>query len=162
MPWDSRVDVWSSGCVIAELILGVTPFHGESVPRVLASQVALCGPMPWPMIQWSPALSALFFTNDRQVYEVDPAGQQLGVYLLAPAPNASLGVLLRAAMGGAAGETIVDLALSCLTLDPNERIGAQETMQHASMAAVAWADVHDDSAHISNLILSSPALQIYL
>ena len=166
MLWASTIDTWSCGCVIAELILGTAPFQGESVPQVLSSQVALCGPMPWHMINSSPELSAMYFTAQHQVYEVDPIGMPLGVYLLSAAPNASLNTLLQNAMDAreeqAMGESILDLVLRCLTLDPLERIGAQETIQHAGMLAVAWADVHDDSAAVMNLILSNTALEGYM
>ena len=39
VPWDSRVDIWSMGCLLSELILGAPIFFAQSVETVLASQV---------------------------------------------------------------------------------------------------------------------------
>ena len=44
MVWDSRVDIWSVGCVLAEVIHGAPIFYAPSVETVLACQVAALGP----------------------------------------------------------------------------------------------------------------------
>ena len=44
--WDGKVDMWSFGCLLAELVLASPIFHASTVEAVLASHVAVCGPMP--------------------------------------------------------------------------------------------------------------------
>jgi serine/threonine protein kinase len=37
--WDGKIDLWSFGCLLAELVLGAPVFHAPSVESVLASHV---------------------------------------------------------------------------------------------------------------------------
>ena len=36
--FDEKIDMWSLGCLLAEMLLGFPLFHGASVPKVLAAQ----------------------------------------------------------------------------------------------------------------------------
>jgi len=63
-PCDSRLDVWSLGCVIAELALGCPLLPGESEYNQLRRTCRLCGPPPSHMLDRSKR-AARFFVRCR-------------------------------------------------------------------------------------------------
>merc|ERR1712060_501182 len=46
LPYDQKIDVWSVGCVIAELWTGSVLFQGDSTHSLLARLVGICGGLP--------------------------------------------------------------------------------------------------------------------
>lgn len=71
LPWDEKVDVWSLGCVLVELVVGRPIFYGPAVEYVLAAQTAVLGDIPDRMMRAS-SLTRMYYTPDRQLYTVDP------------------------------------------------------------------------------------------
>jgi len=136
--WGPKIDVWSLGCVLAELLLGYCPFQFTSSALVLAAQKATMGPFPGWMLDAHP-IAQMFFTASSCVYEVDPPRMPPGTYLLRSTPDASLSSLLRArvnaAIFGEALPGVTSFLESLLTIDPNERPSATGAVQHAWLAA---------------------------
>lgn len=71
VPWGDKVDVWSLGCVLVELIVGRPIFYGPSVEFVLAAQAAVLGDIPDKLLRAS-SLLRTYYTPDRQLFTVDP------------------------------------------------------------------------------------------
>lgn len=46
LPYGQLIDVWSLGCILAEVLLGATLFNNHSVHSLLANQISLCGHLP--------------------------------------------------------------------------------------------------------------------
>ena len=43
-PWDQKVDIWSLGCILAELWTETVLFDNDSIPTVLGMQHSIVGP----------------------------------------------------------------------------------------------------------------------
>ena len=68
LAYGPKIDVWSLGCVLAELLTGAVLFPNESQQSILARIAALRGPFPPAMLD-AGAESHKFFTADGRVYE---------------------------------------------------------------------------------------------
>jgi len=137
-PWDAKVDIWSLGCVLAEVLLGYCLFQFPTCELVLAAQKAARGAFPRHMLEAHP-IAQMFFSESGCVYEVDPRGMAAGVYLLRSSPNAPLSSMLSArinpALFGEAPPGVTSFLEALLTIDPDERLSAADAIQHEWMAA---------------------------
>ena len=136
LPWDGKVDVWSLGCILAEVVVGEPLFRHNHIEAVLAAHNAIIGPIPEWMIMHTPALSALFFTAEGRHYQIDPTDLPKGAYLLEPRTDVGIrGLLAEAAEAGGYGDmtSFIEFVTSLLTIDPSMRPTAAEAMQHPWM-----------------------------
>jgi serine/threonine protein kinase len=133
MEWDGKVDLWSLGAMLLELVVGAPIFFAPSVAQVLASIVAVAGPIPPAMLRvcTSTGLSSIFFTPKGELYEVDPPTFQ-GVVILQPKSNVSIAHLLK----DTDSMPLVDFTSSLLTMDPTKRIGAADALKHPFISSV--------------------------
>lgn len=116
--YDEAVDMWSAGCVLAELLAGAPLFRGTTELECLASVARLCGaPSPARM----PSASSL------------PLLRLAAAALAAvpdPPPHALRARLLAA---GVAAEA-ADLVGALLVLDPARRLRAADALRHPWLA----------------------------
>jgi dual specificity tyrosine-phosphorylation-regulated kinase 2/3/4 len=68
LPYDGRIDIWSLGCVVAEMFTGEVTFQNDSVVSMLSRIEAICGPFPRHMIAQG-RQSARFFTKCGLLFE---------------------------------------------------------------------------------------------
>lgn len=68
LPYDGKIDVWSLGCVIAEMFTGQVTFQNDSVVSMIARIEAICGAFPRHMIEEG-RQSGQFFTPTGLLYE---------------------------------------------------------------------------------------------
>jgi len=134
MPWDEKTDLWSLGCVLAEMIIGQPIFRCDSVEGVLAAIIAVIGAIPSHILEHSPELAGMFLTSTGRAYEIDPPGLAEGAYFLEPLPNKQLCTLiLEAAMPSLFGDELegfISHLLSMLSIDPQARPTAAEAAKH--------------------------------
>lgn len=70
LPYDQKVDIWSVGCIVAELWTGFVLFQNETVQSLLARIVGIIGPLPdWMMSQGKYVHQ--YFTRDKEQLYVD-------------------------------------------------------------------------------------------
>jgi len=114
--YDSASDMWSVGCVLAELLLKRTLFHGEGERQHLNSVIELLGPPDetlfsrlshFKSLQWSKTVSVI------------PGG----IRCMIPSSTVSSG-------GGFLTLTGMDLLSRMLCWDPTLRISAAESLDH--------------------------------
>jgi serine/threonine protein kinase len=74
LPYDGRIDIWSLGCVVAEMFTGEVTFQNDSIVSMLSRIEALCGPFPRHMIAQG-RQSSNFFTECGLLYEKVSSGQ---------------------------------------------------------------------------------------
>eukprot|EP00656_Telonema_subtile_P050845 TRINITY_DN6692_c0_g1_i6.p1 TRINITY_DN6692_c0_g1~~TRINITY_DN6692_c0_g1_i6.p1 ORF type:complete len:615 (-),score=153.96 TRINITY_DN6692_c0_g1_i6:314-2158(-) len=63
-----RVDIWSLGCIVAELWTGLVLFQSDSIPALLARIVSVLGPIPMEMIDDGRYVDR-YLTRNQTVYE---------------------------------------------------------------------------------------------
>ena len=68
LPYDGKIDIWSLGCVIAEMYSGQVTFQNDSVVSMLARIEAICGAFPQHMIEEG-RQNGQFFTPTGLLYE---------------------------------------------------------------------------------------------
>ena len=125
LPWDAKIDMWSLGCLLVELMLGYPLFHGSSVAAVLAAQQAVLGPHPDKILEQSPRETArMYFAPNGVLYVVDPHHRPPGAYELVPT-RTSLEALLNCH-----DEKLLDFLTQLLTYDAAERPSAKQALQH--------------------------------
>ena len=124
-----KVDVWSLGCVLAELLYGSPLFHGATIEAVLAAQQAALGCVPRAMLLGDPETARMYFTPTGRLYSVDPMGQPRGVYSLRSTSPKPLGELL-----GVSDPEFISFLTGLLRLDPAERLSVAEALAHPWVA----------------------------
>lgn len=68
LPYTGKIDIWSLGCVIAEMYTGQVTFQNDSVVTMLSRIEAICGAFPRHMIE-NGRQSGQFFTPTGLLYE---------------------------------------------------------------------------------------------
>ena len=87
IPYTTAIDMWSLGCLLAELVLGHPIFQGSSVAAVLAAQQAVLGPHPDSLLRRaSPDTLRMYFSPSGSLYTLDPHGKPQGAYEIIPNP----------------------------------------------------------------------------
>ena len=119
LPYDGRIDVWSLGCILAELYSGHVLFQNDSLATLLARCVGILGRMPARLLQARHARK--YFTRAGELYERDDEGR---AYLL----RSKRGPLRCRLRGADAGFCAFVEAL--LALDPDARPTAAQALQH--------------------------------
>ena len=68
LPYNGKIDIWSLGCVIAEMYTGQVTFQNDSIVSMLSRIEAICGSFPRDMIE-NGRQSGQFFTQSGLLYE---------------------------------------------------------------------------------------------
>ncbi len=68
LPYDGKIDMWSLGCVVAEMYTGEVTFQNDSELSMLSRIEAICGPFPRHMIA-NGRHSHRIFTDSGLIYE---------------------------------------------------------------------------------------------
>jgi serine/threonine protein kinase len=68
LPYDGRIDIWSLGCVVAEMYTGEVTFQNDSIVSMLSRIEAICGAFPYHMIVQG-RQSENFFTKRGLLFE---------------------------------------------------------------------------------------------
>ena len=78
LPYGPNIDVWSLGCVLAELWTGDVLFHNTSLPTMLARIIGVVGELPAYMME-DGKYSAKYFTRSGYLYEERPCSSSRAV-----------------------------------------------------------------------------------
>jgi serine/threonine protein kinase len=68
LPYDGKIDIWSLGCVVAEMFTGEVTFQNDSIVSMLCRIEAICGAFPRHMVAQG-RQSNRFFTKSGLLYE---------------------------------------------------------------------------------------------
>eukprot|EP00977_Amphora_coffeiformis_P011182 scaffold2671_cov167-Amphora_coffeaeformis.AAC.20 len=68
LPYDGRIDIWSLGCVVAEMYTGEVTFQNDSIVSMLSRIEAICGTFPRHMIAQG-RQSGRFFAKSGLLFE---------------------------------------------------------------------------------------------
>jgi serine/threonine protein kinase len=86
LPYDGKIDVWSLGCVVAEMFTGDVTFQNDSIVSMLSRIEAFRGSFPRHMIAQGRECGR-FFTKSGLLYEVVGQSDEEGPSITPPAPD---------------------------------------------------------------------------
>jgi serine/threonine protein kinase len=66
--YDYKIDIWSLGCILAEMLTSYVLFQNDSIQGLLARVVGIIGPIP-EMLMKSGKLVGNFFTKEGLIYQ---------------------------------------------------------------------------------------------
>ncbi|CAL4901204.1 unnamed protein product [Urochloa decumbens] len=127
MPYDQKIDIWSLGCILAELYTGEVLFPNESVPIILARMIGTIGPIDMEMLA-SGQETQKYFTDEYDLFHKNEETDQLE-YLIPE--KSSLRRHLQCP-----DKKFVDFLSYLLQINPRKRPTATEALQHRWLSVV--------------------------
>lgn len=120
LPYDQKIDLWSLGAILAELLTGYVLFQNESVPSMLARIVGILGPFPEDLLARG-RHSHKYFLGDGNLYERERSGSTV---LLQPKVSP-----LRSRLH-TDDDLFISFVGSLLCLHPDARPTAEQALLH--------------------------------
>jgi len=123
-PYTPKVDLWSLGCILMELLTNRLLFDNRSVQSLLASHIALLGHMPERLLA-DGQLSEYYFQPGKEQTLV---GKHDGRICRLRPTQTSLSALCE--RHGCTDPQFADFIKMLLVLDPQKRVSAKEALKH--------------------------------
>ncbi|KAG2626906.1 hypothetical protein PVAP13_3KG484642 [Panicum virgatum] len=127
LPYDQKIDIWSLGCILAELYTGEVLFPNESIPIILARMIGTIGPIDMEMLALGQETEK-YFTDDYDLFHKNEETGQLE-YLIPE--KSSLRRHLQCP-----DKKFVDFLSYLLQINPRKRPTAIEALQHRWLSVV--------------------------
>eukprot|EP00897_Mesotaenium_endlicherianum_P006178 jgi/Mesen1/5589/ME000281S04648 len=121
LPYGQQIDIWSLGCILAELCSGQVLFQNDSLATLLARVVGILGPFD-PQLLARGRETTKFFTKSRVLYQRNAETDQLE-YLIPKKTS----LKHRLPMGDAG---FVEFVQYLLQVDPDKRPSASDALRH--------------------------------
>ncbi|KAG6418451.1 hypothetical protein SASPL_120655 [Salvia splendens] len=121
LPYDQKIDLWSVGCILAELHSGEVLFPNEAVVTLLARIIGILGPIDMEMLQNGQETNK-YFTDDHELYCLNEETNELE--LIVP-EESSLEHHLQIS-----DSIFSDFLKYLLEINPARRPTAREALQH--------------------------------
>ncbi|KAJ0264326.1 hypothetical protein HA466_0026980 [Hirschfeldia incana] len=121
LPYDKKIDIWSLGCILAELCSGNVLFQNDSPATLLARVIGIIGSIDQQMLAKGPD-TCKYFTKNHLLYERNQESNNLE-YLI---PKKS-SLRRRLPMGD---QGFIDFVAHLLQVDPKKRPSASEALKH--------------------------------
>ncbi|ESQ27841.1 hypothetical protein EUTSA_v100180431mg, partial [Eutrema salsugineum] len=121
LPYDKKIDVWSLGCILAELCTGNVLFQNDSPASLLARVMGIIGSIDQEMLTKGRD-SHKYFTKNRMLYERNQESSRLE-YLIPKRTS----LRHRLPMGD---QGFTDFVAHLLEINPKKRPSASEALKH--------------------------------
>ncbi|XP_055959944.1 uncharacterized protein LOC126660761 isoform X2 [Mercurialis annua] len=121
LPYDQKIDLWSLGCILAELCSGEVLFPNDAVVMILARMIGIVGPIESEMLMRGQDTHK-YFTKEYDLYYENEETNQLE-YIIPE--ESSLEHHLQTS-----DVEFIDFVKSLLTINPVSRPTASEALQH--------------------------------
>ncbi|XP_022766845.1 uncharacterized protein LOC111311588 isoform X2 [Durio zibethinus] len=121
LPYDKKIDVWSLGCILAELCTGNVLFQNDSPSTLLARVIGIIGPIKQDMLAKGRD-TYKYFTKNHMLYERNQETNRLE-YLIPKKTS----LRHRLPMGD---QGFIDFVAHLLEVNPKKRPSAAEALKH--------------------------------
>ncbi|KAE8678348.1 hypothetical protein F3Y22_tig00111427pilonHSYRG00556 [Hibiscus syriacus] len=121
LPYDKKIDIWSLGCILAELCTGNVLFQNDSPATLLARVIGIIGPIKQDMLAKGRD-AYKYFTKNHMLYERNQETNRLE-YLIPKKTS----LRHRLPMGD---QGFVDFVAHLLEVNPKKRPSAAEALKH--------------------------------
>ena len=141
--FDSKIDMWSLGCILAELYTGYVLFQNDTVQGLLARVVGIIGAIPEKMMKEGMQVSN-FFTREGLIYQ-EPGDNNMTKnhtmsdvstkQILKKNLNDQIQILIPKKTNlrnrlKTHDENFIEFIRKLLEIDPSKRLSAKEAMNH--------------------------------
>ncbi|KAI4352054.1 hypothetical protein L6164_006340 [Bauhinia variegata] len=121
LPYDKKIDIWSLGCILAELCTGNVLFQNDSPATLLARVIGIIGPLDQSMLAKGRD-TYKYFTKNHMLYERNQETNRLEN--LIPKKTS---LRRRLPMGD---QGFIDFVAHLLEVNPKKRPSASEALKH--------------------------------
>ncbi|XP_010264630.1 PREDICTED: serine/threonine-protein kinase ppk15-like isoform X2 [Nelumbo nucifera] len=121
LPYDQKIDIWSLGCVLAELCSGDVLFPNDALVMLLARMIEMLGPIDMEMLERGQETHK-YFTEEYDLYYINEETNQLE-YIIPE--QSSLEHHLQVSDAG-----FVEFIRDLLEINPEKRLSAKDALQH--------------------------------
>ncbi|XP_061364105.1 uncharacterized protein LOC133307592 isoform X2 [Gastrolobium bilobum] len=121
LPYDKQIDIWSLGCILAELCTGNVLFQNDSPATLLARVIGIIGPIDQSMLAKGRD-TYKYFTKNHMLYERNQETNRLE-YLIPKKTS----LRHRLPMGD---QGFIDFVAHLLEINPKKRPSASEALKH--------------------------------
>ncbi|KAL2553500.1 Protein kinase superfamily protein [Forsythia ovata] len=121
LPYDKKIDIWSLGCILAELCTGLVLFQNDSPATLLARVIGIIGPIDQEMLAKGRD-TYKYFTKNHMLYERNQDSNRLE-YLISKKSS----LRHRLPMGD---QGFIDFVDHLLEINPKKRPSASEALKH--------------------------------
>lgn len=121
LPYDKKIDIWSLGCILAELCTGNVLFQNDSPATLLARVIGITGPIEQGMLAKGRD-TYKYFTKNHMLYERNQETNRLE-YLIPKKTS----LRHRLPMGD---QGFIDFVAHLLEVNPKKRPSASDALKH--------------------------------
>ncbi|KAJ6848395.1 uncharacterized protein M6B38_274100 [Iris pallida] len=121
LPYDEKIDIWSLGCILAELCTGNVLFQNDSPATLLARVIGIISPIDQAMLAKGKD-TYKYFTKNHMLYERNQETSRLE-YLIPKKTS----LRHRLPMGD---QGFIDFVAHLLEINPKKRPSASEALKH--------------------------------
>uniref|UniRef100_A0A2P2MI51 Uncharacterized protein LOC8289105 n=1 Tax=Rhizophora mucronata TaxID=61149 RepID=A0A2P2MI51_RHIMU len=121
LPYDKKIDIWSLGCILAELCTGNVLFQNDSPATLLARVIGIIGPIDQGMLAKGRDTNK-YFTKNHMLYERNQETNRLE-YLIPKKTS----LRHRMPMGD---QGFIEFVAHLLEVNPKKRPSAAEALKH--------------------------------
>ncbi|THG10043.1 hypothetical protein TEA_028114 [Camellia sinensis var. sinensis] len=125
LPYDKKIDIWSLGCILAELCTGNVLFQNDSPATLLARVIGIISPIDQDMLAKGRD-TYKYFTKNHMLYERNQDTNRLE-YLIPKKTS----LRHRLPMGD---QGFIDFVAHLLEINPKKRPSASEALKHPWLA----------------------------
>ncbi|KAJ9535812.1 hypothetical protein OSB04_un001036 [Centaurea solstitialis] len=121
LPYDQKIDLWSLGCILAELSSGDVLFPNDALVILLARVIGMLGPIDIEMLETGQETDK-YFTKDFDLYQINEETDEVE-YIIPQ--ETSLEEHLQTS-----DPLFIDFVRNLLEINPQRRPTASEALQH--------------------------------
>ncbi|OIW04105.1 hypothetical protein TanjilG_00665 [Lupinus angustifolius] len=121
LQYDEKIDMWSLGCILAELCSGEVLFPNDAVVMILARMIGMLGPIDLDMLAKGEETHK-YFTKEYDIYHVNEETNQLE-YIIPEESSLEQHLQVTDTM-------FIDFVKCLLSINPKRRPTARQALKH--------------------------------